>query len=289
MRRFLLTSGLAVFVCAATRSACLPLPRGAQNVTAADLHQDGLPPETVLSLAPAPGSQRIFHFPELKQIAARFHLPEFTEEICVERRMGPLDRGAALDAMQKEIPEAKIEIIETSLQPAPEGDLVFRRAGLRPGSTGAVWYGGVRYAPNREFTIWAKVRVSVELARVVAMTALSPGRPIEASQVKVGTIADFPSQAPLATTLEETVGRYPRVPISAGSSIRRDALEPPQDVHQGETVKVEVASGNARLRFEGRAAASGAIGATIPVVNPASSKRFQARVESKGKVLVEAR
>ena len=269
--------------------ACLPLPRAAQNVTAADLHLDGVPAETVLSLAPMPGSQRVFHFPELKQIAARFHLPGFTDEICVERPMAPLDRAAALAAMQKEMPEAQIEISEMSLQPAPEGDLVFRRAGLRANSTGAIWFGAVQYAPNREFTIWAKVRVTVETPRIVAIANLAPGKPIEASQLKLQTIADFPPPQPLVTTLEEAVGRYPRVAISAGSSIRRDSLEPPQDVHQGETVEVEVASGNARLRFEGRAAGSGSIGATIPVINPTSSKRFQARIEEKGKVLVEAR
>lgn len=269
-------------------AGCLPLPRGAQNVTAADLRLDGVAGDIVLSLAPMPGLQRTFHFAELRQIAARFHLPEFDEEICVERPLAPVDQTAALQAMRREMPEAQIDLLEMSRQAAPEGDLVFKRSGLRANAAGAIWFGVVRYAPNREYTIWAKVRVTVQGPRVVAVTNLAAGKPIGAAQVKLETASDFPPPQPLATALEETVGRYPKALILAGAKIRRDALEPPADVRQGDVVEVEVASGNARLRFEGRAAASGAMGATIPVLNPATSRRFEGRISGKDKVLVEA-
>ena len=55
---------------------------------------------------------------------------------------------------------------------------------------------------------------------------------------------------------------------------------------RGETVQVEAVRGAARLKLEGVAEASGAIGETIPIRNPVSNQRFQARVEAKGKVLV---
>ena len=55
---------------------------------------------------------------------------------------------------------------------------------------------------------------------------------------------------------------------------------------RGETVKVEVHSGNARLEFEAQTEASGVAGQTVPVVNPVSKKRFKARVEGKGRVSV---
>lgn len=279
-----------IFLAPLALAACLTLPRGAANVTAADLHLEGLPPGTVLSYAPMPGSQRVFHLPELRQISARFHLAAIPEDdLCVERVTAPLDGAQLLAAMQKELPEARIEILEVSRQAAPEGEILFRRAGLRNNASGAIWFGAVRYAPNREFTIWAKVRVAVHAQRIVAVTDLRPGSPIGGAQVKLETADDFPSTEPLVASLDETVGHYPRALIPAGAAIRLGALEAPRDVRQGDTVEVEVASGNMRLRFEGRAAGSGSIGATIPILNPASSKRFEARIEAKGKVLVEAK
>lgn len=279
-----------IFLAPLALAACLTLPRGAANITAADLHLNGMPPETVLSYAPMPGSQRVFHLPELRQIAARFQLAAIPEDdICVERVMGPLDPSKLTEAMQQALPDAKIEILEFSRQPAPEGEILFRRAGLRNAASGAVWFGAVRYAPNREFTVWAKVRVTVRAQRIVAVTDLRPGAPIGAAQVKLETADDFPSAEPLVGSLDEAVGRYPRALIPGGAAIRVGALEPMRDVRQGDTVEVEVASGNMRLRFEGRAAGSGSIGATIPVLNPASSKRFEARIDGKGKVLVETK
>jgi flagella basal body P-ring formation protein FlgA len=271
-------------------AACLALPSGAANITAADIHLDGVPPGTTLSLAPAPAAQRVFHVPELRQIAARFHLADIPDnDICVERVMAPLDASKLLAAMQKELPAAKVEISEISKQPAPEGDIVFRKTGLRSSALPeTTWFGAIRYAPNREFTIWAKVKVTVRAPRVIALSALPPGKPIEAAQVKLETRDEFPSPQPLAESTEETVGRYPRATIGAGSAIRRDALEAANDVRQGDIVEVDIHSGLAHLKFEARAEGSGAIGETITVRNPTSTKRFQARIAAKGKVWVDA-
>ena len=63
-------------------------------------------------------------------------------------------------------------------------------------------------------------------------------------------------------------------------------LEPAKVVLRGETVEVEAVHGGARLKLEGIAEGSGAIGETIPIQNPVSKQRFQARVESKRRVVV---
>jgi flagella basal body P-ring formation protein FlgA len=279
-----------IFLAPFALAACLTLHPGASNVTAADIHLDGVPAETILSLAPAPGAQRIFHVPELRQIATRFHVAHAPEDdICVEREMAPLDSAKLLEAMQKELPDAKIEISEFSKQPAPRGELEFRRSGLRANAPSeATWFGAIRYAPNREFTIWAKVKVTVRAPRVIALIDLAPNKPIEASQVKLETRDEFPSTQSLAETIEEAVGRYPRVTIRAGSAIRRDGLEAVKDIRQGDVVEVEVRSGQAHLKFEARAESSGTIGETIAVRNPVSTKRFQAKIAAKGKVWVDA-
>ena len=271
-------------------ASCLTLPPQAANVTAADLHLDGIPPETLLSLAPTPGVQRIFQLPELRRIAARFPAVKTPEnDICVQRAMFPLNPAKLLDAMRNEIPGAKIEITEFSKQLAPEGTVEFRRTGLRTNTAvGATWFGSVLYAPNRQFTIWAKVVVTLHVPRVIALVDLPPGKPIAPAQIELQTHDEFPSMQPLAETSEEAVARYPRTLIRKGSAIRRDALEAPKDVRQGDIVEVEVMSGGAHLKFEARAESSGSIGETIAIQNPASSKRFQAKIEAKGKVSVQA-
>ncbi len=67
-------------------------------------------------------------------------------------------------AMQEAIPGAEVEILETGKFEVPEGKPVFSAALLpkppaaRPDDP-VVWRGYIEYAPNRRFTIWAKVRV----------------------------------------------------------------------------------------------------------------------------------
>jgi len=58
-----------------------------------------------------------------------------------------------------------------------------------------------------------------------------------------------------------------------------ESLEKFKDVHQGDIVEVEVQDGSAHLKFEARAEAPGAVGDAIPVRNPASGKRFLAKVQ----------
>jgi flagella basal body P-ring formation protein FlgA len=271
-------------------AACLTLPNGAANVTAADLRLEGVPPETVLSFAPSPGVDRVFHFSELRQIAARFHLENVPEDdICVSRAMALLDPATLLAAMHKNFPEAAIEISEFSKQLAPRGEIEFRRAGLRNNTvSGATWFGTIHYAPNRDFTIWAKVTLTTRVTRVIAGSDLAPGKPIEATQIQLETVDEFPSTQPLEDNLADALGRYPRTTIRAGAPIRRDALEAATDVRLGEIVEVDVLSGKAHLKFEARAEASGKIGQTVAVRNPTSTKRFQAKIEAKGKVSVDA-
>jgi flagella basal body P-ring formation protein FlgA len=201
--------------------------------------------------------------------------------------MAPLDPVKLLAAMQTVVPDAKIEILEYSKQPAPEGEMAFRQSGLRSNGSGSIWYGVIRYAPNREFTIWAKVNVTVRQPRVIALSDLLPGKPISNGQIKFEISDVFPSQQPMAERVEDVAGRYPRAIIRAGAPVRSDALEPPKDVRQGESVSVDVISGAMRLQFTGSAESSGTIGDTITVQNPTSHKKFQAKIEAKGRVSVE--
>lgn len=283
-----------MFLAPVAMAGCLALAAGSDRITAADLSPvfaglESVPPETALSFAPAPGVERVFRVPELRRIAAQFHLPSAPEtEICITRTVAPLESATLLAAMRKEMPSATITVLDFSRQAAPQGEIVFRRAGLRSNSTtGAVWFGVVRYAPSREFTIWAKVTVTAQVSLAIAKRDIAAGKLIEPEDVAVETRDEFPSVSAFPVSAGEATGKIARVPIRAGTPIRREILGNVKEVRQGDTVEVNVQNGAAHLKFEARAEASGAVGDAISVRNPISGKRFLAKVEGKGRVFVD--
>jgi flagella basal body P-ring formation protein FlgA len=246
-------------------------------------------PDTALALAPAPGVSRVFSLPELERMALRWGLPAAPEtEICVERPVAAPDPAKLLLAMRKEIPEARIEILDYSRHPQPEGEIEFPRRGLQDGAAGALWMGCVHYGSNRRFTIWARVKVLVTVERVLAAGDLRAGQPIAPGQATFQTRDEFPATEPFAKALDQVVGKWPRLLIRAGSAIRLDQLELPKEVARGDTVHVEVRNGGVRMEVDAQAEASGALHETIPVLNTSSKKQFLARVEGKGRVSVDA-
>jgi flagella basal body P-ring formation protein FlgA len=278
---------LAVFALA----ACLDVSPSSDRVLAGDLagafpEWAKVPPDTPLALAPAPGVQRVFRLPELRRLAQLWNiLPLPEQELCVTRPVQVSTSARLLAAMQKELPTARIEILDFSRQPAPDGELVFPAAGLRQASDGGYWNGYVKYAGNRHFTLWARVRVLIAVPRIIAAADLKPGLLLDAAQVRSETREEIPA-AGFAATIGEVAGKILRRPVSAGAALRPEWLEPPKAVLRGETVQVEAIAGAAHLKLEGVAEASGAVGETISIWNPDSKHRFPARIEGKGKVLV---
>jgi flagella basal body P-ring formation protein FlgA len=272
-------------------AGCLAVGAGNDRILAGDLAAGfpewaAVPPETPLALAPAPGVQRVFRVLELRRLGERWSLSAVPDrEVCVTRPVAVFGAGKLLAAMQEELPAAHIELRDFSRQPAPEGALVFPVSGLRQGPEGGYWNGYVSYGGNHRFTLWARVKVTVARARVVAAQDLKPGVALDAAQLRVETREEVPA-AGLASAVEEVAGKVPRRAIAAGTALRAEWLEPAKVVLRGETVEVEAVRGGARLELECVAEASGAIGETIAILNPVSKRRFQARVESKGRVVV---
>ncbi len=271
-------------------TGCLAIGPGSDSILARDL-APALPgladADTPVSPAPLPGVPRIFRMAELRRIGARFQVAgDPSQEICFERPVAPPDPARLLEAMRRQLPEAQIQILDYGRLPAPEGAVDFPVAGLRHAGADGFWSGSVRYGGGRRFPLWARVRVTVREARVLAAEDLRPGRAIAAAQLRLETRAVFPAEKAFATTVEPVAGRATRLPIPAGAAIRLDWLAPAQDVLRGDRVLVEVRSGGAYLKFEATAEASGTVGQVIPVTNPVSKKRFSARVEGKGRVSV---
>jgi flagella basal body P-ring formation protein FlgA len=192
--------------------------------------------------------------------------------------------AAMQSAVQKEMPAAHIELFDFSRQPAPEGELVFPVSGLRQGPTGGYWSGYIAYGGMHRFTLWARVKVMVARARVVAAEDLKPGVALDSAQFRVETREEVPAVG-FVSAVEEVAGKVLRRPVARGTALRAEWLEPAKVVLRGETVRVEAVRGGARLELECVAEGSGAIGETIPILNPVSQRRFPARVESKGRVV----
>jgi len=269
---------------------CVALGPAADGILARDL-APALPAladvAVVVSPAPVPGVQRVFRMSELQRMAARFGVAgEPAKEMCFERPAAPPSRDQLEEALRRQLPEARIEILDYGRMPVPEGEIEFPLKGLRRAGADGFWSGSVKYGAGRTFPLWVRVRVSVREPRVVAAEDLPAGRPITAGQLRMEDREVFPREKGFAPSVDTAAGRAARLAIAAGTVVRLDALAAAQDVVRGDRVSVEVHSGGAYLRLEGIAEASGAVGQSIPVTNPGSHKRFWARVEGKGRVVV---
>jgi flagella basal body P-ring formation protein FlgA len=84
-------------------------------------------------------------------------------------------------------------------------------------------------------------------------------------------------------------------PASPPNDAARPAAKPvrtvvriaPPDIQRGDKVAVRVISGDVLLTFEAEAASAAHIGESVIVLNPENGRRFVARVEDKGKVVVK--
>jgi len=252
-------------------------------------------PNVPLAPAPLPGNTRVFYLSELQSIGARFSIHVLdVREVCFRLATEDLNRERVTEAMRRalRIPDARIELLETSAGPVPVGAIEFDRENLgAPAApdqrTPVPWRGDIVYAGNRRFPISAKVRITAPVSRLVAVEPLRPGVAIKPNQLRAELVESFPLAGNGSPSIEQIAGMTPLRPIAAGTEVRLDNLTRPNDVNRGDMVHVEVRIGAAHLALTGRAESAGHIGDTIAVRNPDSSKVFQAMVEAAGKVIVE--
>lgn len=253
-----------------------------------------MPRDTALGYSPAPGASRVFQYPELKRIGAKYGVPVSGDaRACFEWKVARVSEDAVRAAILESVntPNARVDILSISRAPAPEGKLTFPLSGLSISSNGdpatpVLWRGYVAYAGSRRFAIWARVRVAATMARVVAVEPLQPMKPVRKEQVRRETYDDFPLHNDVARDLAEVIGRVPRRAISAGAPVLRSELAEAFQVQRGEHVAVTVLSGAAQVELEAVAETSGRQGDLVTLTNPRSGKTFRARIEGKGRALV---
>ena len=149
-----------------------------------------------------------------------------------------------------------------------------------------LWHGYVRYGDGHQFPVWAKVRITARITRVVAAASIPAGKPIQANQVRLEVVEDFPFDETLAASLDEVLGYLSKSSLRPGTIIRRTQVQPAPDVARGDLVIVEVLAAGAHLKLEGRAESAGAKGSIILVRNLSSGRDFRAQVTGKDQATV---
>ncbi len=255
-----------------------------------------IPRDAVISNSPAPGGQRNFVWPELRRIGKEFNVEvPPNSRTCFAWETRPMAeeevRAAIRETLHSE--DARIDILALSQAKVPIGKLVFPLPGLSASTnvdvaTPITWRGEMIYNSSHKFTVWARVRISASMTRVVARELLLPGQAVTADRVKLETLDDFPLRNNLARNLEDVVGQAPLRAIRPGAAVLLSDLRQPLQVRRGDSVLVTAVSGAAQLKMEAVAEDSGKQGDTISLRNPSSGKTFRARVEGRDQALVIA-
>ena len=280
---------------------CLPIQDDkiyARDVAAAAPAFSNVAGDFMLGYAPVPGIRRTFKSDALAMIARNQGVAaealEGLTDVCFERAMAALSSEDILQAMRDSwgAGDARMELRTFSPQTAPQGKIIFPRAGLQLPATSdpqaeVVWRGYVLYGNNRRFSVIARARITTTSTRVVAVADLPTGAPVREDQVQLESFDSFALDDRPARNLDEVVGFVPRTLIRSGATVLRSQLNRSPEVAKGDMVKVEVTAGGAHLLFEGRAETDGIQGKTILVKNLTSGKDFRAKVTGKGKVSVQ--
>jgi flagella basal body P-ring formation protein FlgA len=261
-----------------------------RDLSAAVPQLSTLTPEIRLGLSPVPGTQRVFSISDLKRIALANHVDaEFHEEACFTWKLGIPDPKKMADAMRRELAgkAPQIEIVESSMTPAPEGEINFPLSGLTIGSEKAtVWRGYVQYSGVKKFPIWARAVVKVKEKHVVAAADLKEGELITDGLLKTEIYEGPVRREHYVTDVERLTHLRTKRPIPTGTAILEEMTEAPLEVTHGDVVSAIVQTGAARLEVQAIAEMDGRKGQIIPVRNTRSGRTFHGRVEDKGVVIV---
>ncbi len=289
--------GLILIAATVAVPACLPVT--GEHIRAADLAPavaafGTLAPETELGYSPVPGARRVLRPNDLARLGERFGLEVASDnDVCFEWPVRQLDPRAVRLAMEEALamPQAEIDVVEVSNFPVPSGKIRFETASLqqppygRP-DTPLLWRGRIEYGATRDLSIWARVRITTPMTRVSARNLIPAGTLIGPDDLTTEEYRGFPLDQTGVTDAEDAVGYVTRRSLQPGDPVLRSYLDKPVEVARGDLVEVQVRSGAALIRTEGKAEASGRRGDVVTVRNTRSGMDFQATVAGPGRVLL---
>jgi flagella basal body P-ring formation protein FlgA len=249
-----------------------------------------LPGDFLIGYVGSSGAPRIFRAAELEGIAKNRGV-DLTglEDVCLERRTFVVPAASIVEAMRKTLGQSavNIEILSSSQQTVPTGEVVFPRSGVQPPFGPEVnWRGFVQAPKGATYPVAARARITVQTSRVIAATDLPAGKPIQKTQIRVESVLDSPFEDNFLSAAGDAVDLVPKSTIPKGATIRKSQVAPQMDVARGDMVRVDVSVGNTHLRLDARAETSGMKGSMVTVRNLTSGRDFQAQVAGKDQVTV---
>jgi len=253
-----------------------------------------MPGDAVVGYSPAPGARRVFSSAELRRIGSPYGVSVPGDaHVCFEWRLQTLTADLVRRAIQEtlQMPGARIDVLTIGRTDAPAGKVRFPISGLLASTltnpdTPVTWRGEVQYHGSRTFPVWARVKISATMTRVVATQLILPGETVERDQVRLETYDDFPLRNDIARDLEEVIGRMPRRSLREGLPVFRADLIEPFQVRRGDLVDVTAIAGGAQVHMPALAETPGRQGDMVSLKNSHSGKIFRARIEGKDKALL---
>lgn len=287
---------LLLMLASGMSGGCMPVTGDrifGRDLALVDPRFSALAPTLVLAAAPTPGMRRTLSAPELSRIARANGIPVTDPtEVCFEFPMRILALQDVLSAMRLSLPAAvELDVIDFPGTEVPVGKPMFPVSALGPVSVSdrgtRLWRGFVQYTATRRLEIWARVTLSQTISAVVAKRDLAANVPIGQDDVEARTWKAPFTQELHETLVADVIGRAPRKAVSAGSPIPVSILQPRLAVRRGESVKVEVLCGTAKLMLDAIAVREAREGELVELRNPSSGKLFLARMDAaKAVVLV---
>jgi flagella basal body P-ring formation protein FlgA len=280
---------------AVVSARCLPVTGDrilGADLASADTKFASLPAALQLGYAPSPGASRVFTALELQRIARAngIQAADFTD-VCFEIPLHVPTDAEFVEAMRPALPaDATLRLVDMARTAIPTGKLQFPLSGLEPpavGNDGArLWRGFVQYTDTRRVAIWARAVITATCITVVTRTALAADTPVDAASLEIETRTGPLKREPVASRLEQVVGRVIRRPLAAGAEIPLSLIDEPPAIRRGDLVRVEVRSGLAVLHFDAVAESTVRAGEYAGFRNPITGKTFRALAETGSKAVI---
>ncbi len=265
-----------------------------KDLAKADPRFGAIPAEMVIGFTAMPGLHRVIDVRTLVGISRQFGIDaQGLTALCFDRPTELLSASKLQPALERVLgKDVKLEIVDLSRFPIPDGELVFSIKDLMkpPVATPdapVTWRGHVVYGSRNTFSVWAKVRVAKLETWVETVTAIEAHKAIQPNQVTVKSGWRFPFAAGPLATVEQAIGNQATRSLVPGQVVYATMIETPPEIVRGEDVNVEVSSGAVSLRFTARAEASGRLNDYVVVFQGETGKRYHGRVQDKGKVLID--
>ncbi len=187
----------------------------------------------------------------------------------------------SLEATVKRLSGWKWGVTVEPLGPLPPGRIVSPLS-IPPGTGSAT----LRFADDRGSERALAIRLSWSQPAVVTLRPLERGAVVSASDVAIREVRVMRSQ-PLASALEEVVGRRLGKNLSAGEPILLNSLSLSPIIQRGDSVIITVRRSGFLIEVRGEALDAGAEGESIRVRNLQSRSVVQAVVVGPGRVEVQ--